>query len=153
MVVRREAKRRFLAVLWRKLLQFVGSVPQIVRLARGALHAGAVLIQLSIGFAPRLPELFQRSDFFFEAGERIEQATMGRGIDQRALVMLAVDFDQRSAQRFQRLHADRLIVDEGAGAAVGELHPAQDHLAGVLETVLGEDRAPPDGPSAHRTWP
>ena len=40
--------------------------------------------------------------------------------------MLAVDLDQRRAERLQRLHAHRLIVDEGAGAAVGELHAAQD---------------------------
>ena len=62
---------------------------------------------------------------------------MGRGIDQRALVMLAVNLDQRRADRLQGLHADRLIVDEGAGAAVGELHAAQDHLAGVVEAVVG----------------
>ncbi len=30
---------------------------------------------------------------------------MGRGIDQRALVMLAVDFDQRRADGFQDLNA------------------------------------------------
>ena len=65
---------------------------------------------------------------------------MGRGVDQRALVMLAVDLDQHRAERFQRLHADRLIVDEGAGAAVGELHAAQDHFAGVFKAVVGQDR-------------
>ena len=65
---------------------------------------------------------------------------MGGGIDQRALVMLAVDLDQRRADGFQGLHADRLIVDEGAGAAVGELHAAQDHLAGIFEAVVAEDR-------------
>ena len=122
-------QRRFLAVLWRELFQFIGGVPQIIGLARGALHAGAVVVEQTIGLAPRLPELFQRCDFLLEAGERVEQAAMGRGIDQRALVMLAVNLDQRSAQRFQGLHADGLIVDEGAGAAVGELHPPQDHLA------------------------
>ncbi len=65
---------------------------------------------------------------------------MGRGIDQRTLVMLAMDFDQSRADRFQGLHADRLIIDEGAGAAVGELHAAQNHLAGVVEAIGGEDR-------------
>ncbi len=64
---------------------------------------------------------------------------MRRGIDQRALVMLAVDLDQRGADRLQGLHADRLVVDEGAGAAVGKLHAAQNHLAGVVEAVFGED--------------
>ena len=64
---------------------------------------------------------------------------MGRGIDQRALVMLAVDLDQRRAYGLQGLHADRLVVDEGAGAAVGELHAAQDHFTGIVETVFGQD--------------
>ena len=44
------------------------------------------------------------------------------GLDKGAVVVLAVDFDQRRAERAQYLHADRLVVDEGAGAAVGELH-------------------------------
>ena len=63
---------------------------------------------------------------------------MGRGIDQRALVMLAVNFHQRGAHGFQGLHADRLVVDEGAGAPVGQLHPAQDHLARILRTRVVE---------------
>ena len=53
---------------------------------------------------------------------------MGAGIDQRALVVLAVDLDQRLAQLLHHLHAHRLVVDEGAGAAVGELHAAQDQV-------------------------
>ena len=66
---------------------------------------------------------------------------MGGGIDQRALVVLAVNLDQRGADGLQGLHADRLVVDEGAGAAVGQLHPAQDHLAvSIVEAVVGEDR-------------
>ena len=64
---------------------------------------------------------------------------MRRGIDQRAFVVLAMDLDQRRADRFQRLHADRLVVDEGAGAAVGELDAAENHLTGVIEAVLGQD--------------
>ncbi len=69
-------------------------MPQIVRLARCALHAGAMLLQHRIGGAPCVPERFQRRDVLFEAGKSVEQAPVGRGIDQRALVMLAVDFDQ-----------------------------------------------------------
>ena len=130
-------QRGLLAVLRRELLQFVGGVAQIVGLAGGALHAGAMLVEHAVGGAPRLPQLLQRRDILFEAGERVEQPAMGRGIDQRALVVLAVDFDQRRADRLQGLHADRLVVDEGAGAAVGQLHAAQDHLAGVVEAVVG----------------
>ena len=58
---------------------------------------------------------------------------MGGGVHQRAVVVLAVDLDQRRAELLHDLHAHRLIVDEGAGAAVGELHAAQDQF------VLGGD--------------
>ena len=53
---------------------------------------------------------------------------MGCGIDQRALVVLAVDFDQRGAQFLHCLHAHRLVVDEGARAPVRQLHAAQDQF-------------------------
>ena len=64
---------------------------------------------------------------------------MARGIDQRALVVLAVNFHQRGAHGPEGLHADRLVVDEGAGAAVGQLHPAQDHFPGIVEPVVAEN--------------
>ena len=128
-MVRREASCGLLAVLRRELLQFVGGVAQIIGLARGALHAGAMLLQRAGRGAAGFPQRFQRGDVLLEPGKGIEQAAMGGGIDQRALVVLAVDLDQRAADRLQGLHADRLVVDEGAGAAVGELHAAQDHLA------------------------
>ena len=138
--VRRFGERGLLAILRRERLQFVGSMAQIVRFALGALHAGAVLLKRAVGRAARLPQLLQRRDIFLQAGKGIEQAPMRGGIDQRALVMLAVNLDQRAADRFQRLHRDRLVVDEGAGAAIGELHAAQDHFTGVVEAVVGEDR-------------
>jgi hypothetical protein len=112
---------------------------QIVRLARGALHGGAMLLERSGCRAARFPERFDGSDVLLVAAERIEQAAVRGGIDQRALVMLAVDLDQRGAHGLQRLHGDRLVVDEGAGAAVGKLHTAQNHLAGIIEAVVGED--------------
>ena len=98
-------QRGFLAVLWPQRLQFVGGVAQIIRLAGRALHAGAMLVERGVGGAPRIPERFQRRDVLLEPGEGVEQLPVGRGIDQRALVMLAVDFDQRRADRLQGLHA------------------------------------------------
>jgi hypothetical protein len=68
---------------------------------------------------------------------------VGSGIDQGAGVVLAMDLDQRRAQLLQRLDADRLVVDEGAGAAVGELHAAQDQrLVGCDFDAVGQ---PPRG--------
>ena len=56
---------------------------------------------------------------------------MRSGIHEGPFVMLAVDLDQRRAERAQHLHAHRLVVDEGAGAAVGELHAPQDQFVAV----------------------
>ena len=64
-----------------------------------------------------------------DAAIGVEQSAMGGGVDEGAVVMLAVDFHQRRAERAQHLHADRLVVDESAGAAVGELHAPHDQLS------------------------
>ncbi len=66
---------------------------------------------------------------------------MGRGVDEGALVVLAVDFHQRRAKRAQHLDADRLVVDEGAGTAVGELHAAHDQLVLTAEIILRKQAA------------
>ena len=139
MVVRRPASAVSSPSLGFSVFEFVGGVAQIVRLARGAFHAGAMLVERRVGGAPRLPQRLQRRDLLLQPGKGVEQLPVRRGVDQRALVMLAMDLDQRRADRFQGLHADRLVVDEGAGAAVGELHAAENHLAGVVEAVLGQD--------------
>jgi hypothetical protein len=104
----------------------------------------AMRLQHAVGGAPGLPQRFQRHDILLEPGKGVEQAAVGGGIDQRPLVMLAVNLDQCRADRLQGLHADRLIVDEGAGTAVGQLDAAQDHLARIfrtriLEPVVAED--------------
>ena len=61
--------------------------------------------------------------------------------DEGALVVLAVDFHQSRAECAQHLHAHRLIVDESAGAAVGELHPADDQLIIGAQVVFGQQPA------------
>ena len=66
---------------------------------------------------------------------------MRRCIDQRALVVLAVDLDQRLAELLEDLHADRLIVDEGARAPVGKLDAAQDQFVVGGDVVRLEQRA------------
>ena len=74
---------------------------------------------------------------------------LGR-IGQRPVVMLAVDLDDRRADHPQDLDADRLVVDEGAGAPVGILHPAQDQVAIGVEFLRLRQRAAPDGRAAGR---
>ena len=65
-------------------------------------------------------------------------------IDERAVVVLAVDFHEYRAERAQHLHADRLIVDEGSGPAVGELHPPHDQFvvaAGIAYQIVVRQHA------------
>ena len=50
-------------------------------------------------------------------------------------LVLPMDLNQRGAEELQGLHADGLIVDEGAGAAVRELHAAQDQFILGLDVV------------------
>ena len=61
--------------------------------------------------------------------KRVQQPAMGGDIEQAAIVALAMDFQQQAAQIVQQPHAHRLVIDEGAGAAVGCEGPAQHDLA------------------------
>ena len=64
---------------------------------------------------------------------------MARRIDEGAVVVLPVDLDGRRADGAQNLDADRLVVDEGAGAPVGELDPTQDQVALRIDVALRRD--------------
>ncbi len=66
---------------------------------------------------------------------------MGGGIRQGPVVVLAVDLDQRRPDGAQDLHADRLVVDEGAGAPVRDLDPAQDQVALGVDVGGGREHA------------
>ena len=59
----------------------------------------------------------------------IQQGAMGGGVEQAAIVLLAMHLQQQRAQVFQQPHAHRRIVDEGAAAPVGGQGPAQHDLA------------------------
>src|ERR1044071_9585519 len=93
--------------------------------------AGATLVPQA-GYLLRPP---------LEAAESIEQRPVRGGVHQRALGMLAVDFDERSAQRFEDLGAYRLVVDEVTRASITELHAAQDHFIVGRDPVRCRERA------------
>ena len=66
----------------------------------------------------------------------IEQRPVAILVQKAALGVLTVDFDQLLADAPQKRDTDRLIVHEGAAAAVFGLHAAQDEIAIGLEIVL-----------------
>jgi hypothetical protein len=85
--------------------------------------------------------IWSRSSAGFEPAEGIEQAAVLVLVDQRAIVVLAVDFDQLRTDLAQQRGADRLIVGKGAGAPVRRLDAAQDHLALGVDLVVGKNPA------------
>ena len=130
-------ERGLLARLRGKRAEFLDRMAQPVALALGALDLGAVGVGRLRCRAPRLPQRCDLGGVGLQRAEGVEQTAVGGGVDQRALVVLAVDLDQRRAELLHHLHAHRLIVDEGARAPVGELHAAQDQF------VLGGDVVAP----------
>ena len=121
--------------------EFGHRCPEIVGLARGGLHARAVLGQLLLAVAPEPPGRAAIVDLADMAPKGVEQFAMGGSVDQSAFVVLSVDLDKRAADVAHQRDAGRLIVDEDAGAAVGGLHAAQDDVAVVVQRVFGEDGA------------
>ncbi len=120
--------------------QFLRGMAQPIGFAPGPLDLGAVARDLLLGGAAHRPQPRDLDGLGFEAAIGVEQPAMGCGIDQRAVVVLAVDLDQRGADGAQHLHRHRLVVEEGAGAAVGELDPAQNQLVFGRNVVGGEYR-------------
>lgn len=66
---------------------------------------------------------------------------MRAGVEQALRLELAVDLDQRRAQRAEQAHRPGLVVDEGAAAAVRADDAPQDELALGVEPLLGGERA------------
>ncbi len=124
----------------RELGEFIDRMAQIFGFALRALDLDAMRVERFARLAARVPEQRDRFGLLFQAAKRVEQPAMRRGIDQRTVVMLTVDFDEHGAEAFERLHADRLIVDEGARLAVGKLHAAQDQRVFRLNAVVLQQR-------------
>ncbi len=133
-------ERGLLACLGLEFRQFLDRVAQPIGLAPRLLDARAVGRNRLLGGAPFAPQPRNRRGIVLKVRIGIEQPPVRRDIDQRALVMLTVDFHQRAAQRLQDLHAHRLIVDEGARAPVAKLHAPQDQPVFGSDAVIGEQR-------------
>jgi hypothetical protein len=76
-------------------------------------------------------------DLALQAAESIEQCAMARGINQRAVVMLSVDLDERGRNGAKRLDADWLVVDEGTRAAISHLNAAENEISVAVDVLRG----------------
>ena len=65
-----------------------------------------------------------------QAAKGIDQLAMRAWIDERAVVVLAMNFDQFAGDRPQPLRGQPLIVDESAAAAIRQLQAPQNKSAG-----------------------
>ncbi|KAK0348634.1 hypothetical protein LTR94_036419, partial [Friedmanniomyces endolithicus] len=90
---------------------------EIVAIARGRCDRLARLRQIGSSAAPGGMSGGDRLRLATAIG--VEQGAMATGVEQAAIVMLAVDLDQRTAQIAQQRGGTGLVVDEGAAAAVG----------------------------------
>src|SRR5262249_59109622 len=140
---RRTAFRKlgFLTGLRRQAAELFDGMAQPLGLATGALNVGTMALHRRFALAPLGPQLCDGGGIPLEAAIGVEQAAMGGCFDEGALIVLAMDFDERAAEHAQYLHVDRLIVDKGAAAAVGKLHPAQNELVLAGKAVVGKKRA------------
>ena len=68
-------------------------------------------------------------------GKDVEQLAMRLRLDQGAIIVLAVNFNEFAGDRPQGLRTDRLVVDESAGAPIFHLDPAQDQGTIDVDTL------------------
>ena len=132
---------RFLAGLGHERAQLLDCVPQKFGLAAGLLDARPVRRDILARGAPGFPGRGQHIGLRLEPAIGVEQPAMAGGVDQRPLVVLAVNLDEGRAEALEHLDADGLVVDERPGAAVGELDAAQQQRILDGDAVLGEDAA------------
>ncbi len=136
----RGGERLLLAGLRRQRRELVPDVAPIGFLGRGTLEVGRERAARLLGRAPYLPGGAHRGDQRREreAAMMVKQRALQRRLEQRLLLVLAVDLDQQLAEPAQQAAADRLVVDEGARAAVGRDQAAQHQLVLGGDAVLGE---------------
>ena len=123
----------------RQFGQLLHGRAEIVGLAGGGLDAGAVPVEFAFGLAPVVEGARDGHRLERQAAILVEEQPVRLGVDQRAVVVLAMDLDQRRAHLLHQPDARRPVVDEDARSPVGALDTAQDQVAVVVEAVVGEE--------------
>src|SRR6266478_365654 len=108
-----------------------------VRLTAGTLNFSTMRRGRCLSPTTLAPETLNLVALSFEPAESIQQTSMGRGVDKRPVIMLAVNLHQNCAQVFQYLRAHGLVVHEGTGTSIGELNAAQNEFILGRNVVLG----------------
>ena len=147
-----DAEQRFgvgqVLVFLFQLLQLVftqAEILQLFQLIAEQLVACALLvagIRQAFEFLASLPP-FLRGQLHLASqvagtGIFVEQAAMGVGLEQRLVLVLAVDVDQQLTQRLEVAQRAGGAVDVAARTALGGDHPAQNAGAVGFQVALGQ---------------
>ena len=122
-------ERRLLALLRGERGEFVMRVAQVIGLGARRREARFLPDQRRRRLFHGAVRIAHGESLRLQSAMHVEKVAMRRRIDERAVVMLSVDLDQRAGDHAQRLRADGLIVDEGARAPVRHLHAPQHEIA------------------------
>ena len=113
-----------LALLGREPLDFLERMFEPFAVALGGGGLGPRLRQFA--FDPRHFRPRPRNRARIELAERIEQVAVALGVEQAAVVVLAVDLDRQRAEVAEQARGRRAAGDEGAAAAIALERPAND---------------------------
>ena len=116
------------------------SVAQIIGIGARLFEAGLLGGEFSLGSTQVGKGGANALAFAAEPAIGVDELAMNIRIDQRAIVVLTMDFDEIAGNRSQALRAHRLIIDEGAGASVRHLHATQNEFAFGFD-ILGACRS------------
>ena len=125
----------FLFWLGRELGQLLVGVAQIVGVLARLGDSLLLRRQIRPRLAPGGPGLAGGGEFSGEPTKGVDERAVLGGVDEGAVVVLAVDLHQRRADLAHGLDADGLVIDEGAGAAISHLHAPQDQIA-IYDDVM-----------------
>ena len=120
-----------------KLIQ---RMAHIVGVGAGGGDLGLMARPLGVSLLPRGIGDSDARRLAAQSAKGVHQLAMARRVDQRPVVMLAVDLDQSLPDKAQELDTHADVVDEGPAPAIGPLHAAQDQPLLGLDAVLGQQR-------------
>ena len=109
-------------------VELIHRVAQEVFLGAHRLERRLRRVERLAGLAPLGPGRACGGQFGVDGGVAVENGAMARGVEQAAVVMLAVQLHQRLRQAPQHLAAGASVVDPAGLAAIGAVDPAQDQL-------------------------
>jgi hypothetical protein len=112
------------------------SVAQPVFVARRRLGRRHRVAQRGARGLPRLPCLRRPTPQRRSHAVAVQQCRMRRRLRQTHLIVLPLNLHQQRRRTPQQRHPDRLVVQIGAGLAVGRHHAAQHQLVLGVHAVL-----------------